>query len=553
MPAPLTEIEKIERELELLETKLQVLMSEDEYDEAERSLYAYFMMAWPLFDSAPLKTNWHIGAIAEHLQACYEGQIKKVVFNVPPGSSKSSLISVAGPTWLWGPANAPHTKFMTASYGTAKGLDPATRDNVRSRRLIQTDWYQERWKDRFRLSGDMNLKTVYENNKNGSRLATSIGGGGTGLHYDVLQVDDPSKASDENSENALEAVIEWWTGTMPSRMRDPETARKVLIMQRIAQKDLAGHIREVESGWTLINIPMEYEPTTYVSPLGWKDPRKVEGELMNPDRFSRDTVENLKRELGPYKYAAQYQQRPTPKGGGKIKADWFRYYYNPPGGFEVVIQAWDLIQDDTQGADYAVGTVWGKRAGDRYLLDMKREKMDIVATCNAIAAMYKKWPMSRAVLIENKANGPAVNKLLKNSEWIRILGVQVTGIILVDPKEYGGSKEARLAKCVPELSSGNVLFPHTTVAPWIKIVEQELTMFPKAAHDDTVDSLTYALNYLAEKFGMRTGLATPRQGDESTAIAMYSGQQQEKVRDIFTATSRQVSVRPSGREIRGYF
>lgn len=494
----INELDSLDKEMLQLEAALQVLMSEDEYEECEKSLYAYFLVAWQFFDSAPIKTNWHIGAIAEHLQACYEGQIKKVVFNVPPGTSKSSLISVAGPTWMWGPANAPYTKFMTASYGTSKGIDPATRDNVRSRRLMQTEWYRNRWRNRFKLCGDMNLKTVYENDKNGSRLATSIGGGGTGLHYDVLQIDDPSKAQDENSPVALDNVVEWWTGTLPSRPRDPETARKVLIMQRIAEKDLAGHVRENEDGWVLINLPMEYEPTVYISPLGWKDPRKVEGELLWPDRFSRVKVEELKKELGPYKYAAQYQQRPVPKGGGKIKEEWFRYFYAPAQQYDIIIQAWDLSFDDTDGADYTVGGVWGKLGGDRFLLDVVRGQMDVVAQAKAIANTYKKWPQSRAILVENKANGPAVIKLLKNSDWIEILKIRVSGLTPVDPKAMGGDKDARLSKCVPEFAAGNVWFMHPDVVPVMEQVKTELTQFPKAAHDDCVDMVSYGLNWLAD-------------------------------------------------------
>lgn len=547
---PLTEAERIERELELLEAKLQVLMTEDEYALCEESLYSYLVAAWPFFDPQPFKPSWHLEAVCEHVQACLEGQIKDLIINIPPRCSKSSIVSVASPTWWWGPMNHPDAKFLTMSYGQ----DLSTRDSVKSRRLIQSQWYKKKWGDRFKLAFDVNLKKRYENDKGGYRIASSVGGLGTGEGYSILVVDDCQKADDADSDVALNNVIEWWKGTMSTRANDAETSRRMIIMQRLNQRDLVGHIEEEESdGWTILKLPMRYEPRIWVSPLGWQDPRTEEGELLAPNRFSEEAVSRLERQLGPYKAAAQLQQRPAPAGGGKIKSDWFRYYYNPPGGFEVVIQAWDLIQDDTEGADYVAGTVWGKRGGDRYLLDLKREKLDIVATCHAIAAMFKKWPMSRAVLIENKANGPAVMKLLKNPEWIRILGVQVTGLVAVDPKEYGGSKDARLAKCIPELSSGNVLFPHISVAPWIKIVEQELTMFPKAAHDDTVDSLTYALNWLAEKFGMRTGLATPRAGDESSQIAAYAARQEEKVRDIFTATSRQVSVRPTGREIRGYF
>lgn len=404
--------ELVQKEAELLN-----LIKEEEYAECERSLYAYFCVAWQLFDSAPLKTNWHIGAIADHVQACYKGQIRNLLVNVPPGSAKSSLISVAAPTWYWGPYNAPQTKYITASYGTARGTDPATRDSIRSRRLIQTDWYQRRWGDRFRLMIDQNQKTAYENDKGGSRLATSIGGVGTGIHYDILQVDDPMKAQDADSSAAIERVNEWWSGTMSTRQRDYETSRKLVIMQRLSEKDLTGFIKErEEENWTVLNIPMEYEPTKHVSVLGWKDPRKVPGELMFPERFDRDVVNSLKKQLGPYKYAAQYQQRPAPAEGGKVKRDWLTIVYAPLPHYDILIQAWDLSMDDTENADFTVGEVWGKKGADRHLLDVVRGRMDVIDQAKAIANTYNKWKKTRAILVENKANGPAVIKMLKSKE-----------------------------------------------------------------------------------------------------------------------------------------
>lgn len=534
--------DQLEREMQQLEAALQIEMTEEAYALCEKDLYSYLITAWNLFDPSPFKDSWHLESVCEHVQACLEGKIPDLIINIPPRCSKSSIVSVAAPTWMWGPRNKPETKFLTMSYGQ----DLSTRDSVRSRRVIQSRWYKDRWGDRFKLAHDVNLKKRYENDKNGHRIASSIGGVGTGEGFDCLIVDDPTKAEEADSTVALENVIEWWKGTMSTRANDMETARRIIIMQRLSQKDLVGHIESEEAdGWTTLKLPMRYEPRVWVSPLGWKDPRTTEGELLCPSRFNEKAVEKLETQLGPYKSAAQLQQRPVPKGGGKIKEEWFRYFYAPAQQYDIIIQAWDLSFDDTAGADYTVGGVWGKLGGDRFLLDVVRGQMDVVAQAKAIANTYKKWPQSRAVLVENKANGPAVIKLLKNPEWVDILKIRVSGLTPVDPKAMGGDKDARLSKCVPEFAAGNVWFIHPDVVPVIDQVKTELTQFPKASHDDCVDMVSYGLNWLADN--ARTIYS---QAVEESRNA--PADKLDKIRQ-FQQRLVQEETRNSRRDIRGFF
>lgn len=520
------EIQELEQKDEQDLAELEKLLIELEYVEAEVSLYNYLVAAWEYFDPAPFLNNWHLEAICDHVQACFNGQIKDLLVTIPPRCCKSSIISVGFPTWAWGPASKPETKFITASYGA----DLATRDSVRSRRLLQSPWFKRRWSDRFRLAYDGNLKTRYENDKGGYRLATSIGGVGTGEGFDVLIVDDPLKAADSESEAKLEEATEWWQGTISTRANNPETARRIIVCQRLNERDLAGHILE-EGGFTHLNLPMKYEPTIWVSPIEWKDPRTRTDDLLWPERFNSDAVEKLEKQLGPYQAAAQLQQHPAPKGGGLIKQDWLRYYSIPQNSYEIMIQSWDLSMDDTDSADYTVGQVWGKNGGDRFLIDQVRAKMDINGQLRAILDLQEKYPMCRTILIESKANGPAVIKMLQR---------RISGLTPVDPKEYGGNKEARLAACVPEFASGNVYVPMPSLHPWVKEFIKELTLFPKAAHDDTVDSASYALNWLAEK-GRRFSSRDVKEQPHS----------RESTHAIFDATS--VGSRYTNKVIRGIF
>lgn len=458
-----------------------------EYLLCEQNLYDYLVTAWKWFDPSAFKANWHLRAICEHVQACFEGEFQKLIVTVPPRCCKSSIISVAFPTWAWGPAGAPHTKFITASYGDRL----AVRDATRSRRLIQTPWYQRRWANEVQLARDSNLKTRYDNQKGGFRMATSVGGAGTGEGYDVLIVDDPMKALDSESTAALRKVSEWWSGTMSTRKNDPATAREILIMQRLNEKDLAGECI-AEEDWVHLNLPMEYEKSLFLSPLGWKDPREKEGELLWPERFPEKVVESLKKRLGSYKAAAQLQQRPAPAEGGFVKRDSLRYYATLPEDCEFFIISWDLTFDDTEGSDFAVGQVWAKRGADKYLVEMVRERMDVMRQVEAMQNLWRKYPYARAVLVENKANGPAVIKMLKH---------KVPRLLPVEPKDYGGSKIARLQAVVPEFEAGNVYLPMVEYNPWVEVFLSELQMFPKGAHDDTIDSATYALNWITDRGG----------------------------------------------------
>jgi predicted phage terminase large subunit-like protein len=149
--------------------------------EFENDLYKFLQAGWKYIDPADFKDGWHLEAIADHLMAVTRGEIQRLIVNIPPRCSKSSLISVCWPAWVWiqsqkGPLSGPHVQFLSASYGHKLSL----RDSVKTRRLIQSSWYQRFWKDRFVLTGDVNTKERFENNKGGYRLATSVDGALTG-------------------------------------------------------------------------------------------------------------------------------------------------------------------------------------------------------------------------------------------------------------------------------------------------------------------------------------------------------------------------------------
>lgn len=472
-----------------IELQQQVqLLKEAEYLKASQSLYNYLIVAWQWFDPAPFKSNWHLEAICDHVQACFEGEFLDLVVTVPPRCCKSSIISVAFPTWAWGPAGYPETKFITAAYNDRL----ATRDAVKSRRLLLQPWYRTGWGKEFDLLGDTNQKTRYENNKNGYRISTSVRGLGTGEGYDVLIVDDALNARNANSEAELEALESWWGGTMSTRKNDVATSRTIVIGQRLTERDLPG-LAIASGDYVHLNLPMEYEPKTFVySPLAWQDPRKEEGEVLWKERFPPKELEKLKKKLGPYGTAAQLQQRPSPASGGLIKVDeWLRYYGTLPDDLEAWAIAWDTSVTDFAHSDYSVGQCWGRKGSSLYLIDQVRKKMGIEQLLPEMIRFRNKFPYVNAVLIEVSANGQAAIDMLKK---------RVPGITPVYPQKEGGSKEARLAALVPEFAAGNVILPMKEYNPWVESFIHELRMFPKGSNDDTIDAAVYAISYLLKNY-----------------------------------------------------
>src|SRR5271156_5303068 len=186
------------------------LLDLDRADE-EESLYLFYKAAWPYIDSAPWVDSWAIDAVAEHIQAVVDGEIRKLLINISPRSSKSGLVSVALCPWVWAqrrlsPTSGPGVPFLYASYANQLSL----RDSVKSRRLIESPFYQLRWGDRFSLNTDQNTKSRFGNDKGGERLITSIDGATTGEGAQLLICDDINAANEAFSEASIHATTTWF-------------------------------------------------------------------------------------------------------------------------------------------------------------------------------------------------------------------------------------------------------------------------------------------------------------------------------------------------------
>jgi predicted phage terminase large subunit-like protein len=466
---------------------------------ATRSLREFVRQAWPIIEPlTPFVPGWHIDAIVDHLDAVTRGDIRNLLINVPPRHMKSLLVSVLWPAWEW--IQHPERRWLYSSYAASLSI----RDSVKCRTLIESPWYQRFWGDRFALASDQNTKTRFDNNRSGYRIATSVSGAATGEGGDRIVCDDPHNVQEAESDAIRKSTLDWFDVVMSTRVNDPRSAAKVVVMQRCHQRDLSGHLL-AQGGWEHLRLPAEFEEPKCATSIGWIDPRTQPGELLWSERFGPQEIANLKINLGSYAVAGQLQQRPSPAGGGIFKRHWFRYLQprganlppvmvRLPDGTETSIaaievprkvdeqiQSWDCAFKDLSTSDYVVGQVWARWNAIFLLGDQVRGRMDCPATVKAVRALTQKWPGTIAKLIEDKANGSAV---------IQMLGSEIPGLVPVNPS---GGKIARAQAISPLIEAGNVYLPHPDYAPWVNDFIEECVQFPNGAHDDQVDAMTQAL------------------------------------------------------------
>lgn len=436
-----------------------------------RSLAHFAKRAWNILEPATeLKWGWALDAICEHLEAVTHNDIRRLLMNVPPGSMKSLLTSVIWPAWEWGPKNMQAMRFIN----TAHKQDLAVRDNLKCRRLIQSSWYQSLWP--VILTGDQNAKTKFENDRTGFREAmafTSM----TGSRGDRVILDDPHSVDDANSQAHLAAGVKTFREALPSRVNNDKSAI-IIIMQRLHEADVSAEALAL--GYDHLCIPMRFEPARRcTTSIGWQDPRKIDGELMFPDRFPEAQVRELEISLGSYASAGQMQQRPAPIGGGILKDEWWQYYTAMPQLSHRLIFA-DTAQKTGTQNDYSVFQCWGyTHNGQAILIDQIRSKWEapeLLVQARAFWAKHKDGPGPlRAMKVEDKSSGTGLIQTLKRE-----------GIPVI-PIGRDRDKVTRAYDAAPSIETGNVLLPRQ--AAWLSDFLAEASVFPNGAHDDQLDPL----------------------------------------------------------------
>lgn len=470
--------------LSLEEISKTAIRNELDRLDSEESLRQFIERSWDILEPGrEFCPGWHIDAICEHLQAVSQGQIIRLLINVPPGCMKSLTTNVFWPAWEWGPKNRPDLRYVGASYSEALTV----RDNRRCRTLIRSEWYQRLWGDRFQILSDQDSKLRFDNTRTGFKIATSVGGLGTGERGDRWIIDDPHNIKDGESDAKREATILWMTEVVPTRVNDPEKSAIVIIMQRVHDRDVSGLVLAKELGYTHLMIPQEFEPERKcVTGVGWEDPRSYDGELIWPQRMTPAVIERDKRAMTQYAWASQMQQRPAPRGGGMVKREYFEVVPVAPTQVVKRVRGWDLAGTEKITAAYTAG------------VKMSRDKDGVIYVEHAMHKRASPHNVEKMMKSCAQQDGYATRISIPQDPGqagkaqVRYLIRMLTGFVARSSPE-SGNKETRFEPFAAQAEAGNVKLVRGL---WIDEYLDELCLFPFGEFKDYADATSRAFNEL---------------------------------------------------------
>lgn len=505
------------------------------------SLLAFIRYFWRFVEpNRPFDEGWALDAMCAHLEAVDRGEIVRLLITVPPGSMKSLLCSVFFPLWQWGPRDKPDRRFLNFAYAAHL----PQRDNGRMLQIMRTPEWRELWGARrekvdgklidrgFSLARDG--QEIISTDKTGWKLATSVGGVGTGERGDGVLLDDPHSIKDDRSEVVRPETVRWFKEAMQNRLNDLDVSWIIAIMQRSHEADVAGTILDEDMGYVHLNIPAAYEveqhcTTRYqagprAGQVLWTDPRRKVGENYWEARLPAKEFARLQKPGNAHMWISQYQQRPEPRGGAILKRAYWQAYQVPTSGpkkgkwpeFEYIVASIDgafteKAENDPQG--FSIWGVWQNPEGSMcaMLLNAWRKHLTLGGTRrikdkkkNESWANYKadteqdwgvvqwlRYECSRfkahCLLIENKASGHDIyNELLKHAAFDK------WAMVLIDPKNL--DKVARMWRVQPIFAEGLVYA--ILEKDYAKTAIDEAAIAPAGKYDDITDTITQALWYL---------------------------------------------------------
>jgi predicted phage terminase large subunit-like protein len=424
--------------------------------------------------SAYYKPNWHIELIAEYLIAMQNGEIKRLIINMPPRSLKSICVSIAWPAWLLG--HNPAQRIMVASYSQILSIQ----HSLDCKLIMNSDWYKQIFPSTI-LSNKHNQKSKFLTDLNGFRFATSVGGSATGEGGDFLIIDDPHNPSHINSIKMRNKVIEWFSQVFITRLNDKKKGGIILVMQRLHEEDLSGYLLSDDNNlWHQLKIPIQ-APHDIIFTINDKKYKFYEGATLHAERENTDDLLKLENDLGIYNYKAQYLQSPIAYNCSLLQLQDISFYDKMDNKFDYFIQSWDTAIKISENADYSVCTCFGVIQKIYYLVSMTRSKFTYPDLKKEVEKLAKKY-QPRTILIEDKASGQQIIQDLRFDGF--------NNIIAIKPKL---DKITRFASIVPLFQAGIILLPKQS--NFNNILLKELITFPNSKNDDIIDSISQFLNF----------------------------------------------------------
>lgn len=449
------------------------------------SFYEFVKEFWEVCIAEEPVFNWHIRYLCDEIQKVAErvilGQPKlyDLVINIPPGTTKSTIVSQMFPAWMW--IRMPRARFICGSYAHAVAL----KDSLMTRDIVSSEKYVAAFG--INLREDQNTKGLFVNTKKGWRLSVGVGGSPTGFHGHVLIVDDPINPEEAFSDAELKRTNRWMSQTLPSRKVDKNVTPTILVQQRLHQNDPTGALLEKTKGKHSrarvkhINLPGEL--TEHVNPPELAE--MYRDGLLDPVRLSRPILEELQATLGDYGYAAQILQHPVPLGGGTFKVERFVLMDEAPRKLRTV-RGWDKAGTQDDG-DWTAGVKIGvDEEGFYWVVDVQRDQLDAHLREMLIKQTAELDGVDTEIGLEQEPGSGG-----KESAQLtvrRLAGFKV------EAKTSSGSKEARAYAFASQVNAGNV---RVLKRPWTADFIEEYRYFPNGRNDDQVDGGSIAFNKLA--------------------------------------------------------
>jgi len=420
---------------------------------------------------------WSIDAMAHFAEQVIRGELRRGIVNMPPRYGKSLMFNVALCAFVLG--HDPRKRIFCISYAGPLSSEHAAQFKA----IVQSAWYQ-------RVFPRMKIKRIVDDEvyttKRGFRKWTSVLGSMTGMGGDLFVVDDPIKPVDCLSPVKRDAVNQWFSNTLLTRLDNKETGIILVVMQRLHIDDLSGYLlRTSEGRWVHLNLPAIAEmPENVEIGRGQIHRRKV-GDVLHPARESAETLERQRYDMGLSVFSAHYQQRPIPVGGALLLSEWFQLFTELPERDEnsYVLQSWDTASKQGLLNSYSVCTTWLVHLEKYYLLHVLRKRMTFPQLVAAVESLAQEFS-PRDILIEDASSGTGLAQTIK--------GKYPSAVCLVKAEL---NKDIRLFLQQAKFEQGRVLFPKD--ASWLQLFLEELLSFPESMHSDQVDSVSQALAFEA--------------------------------------------------------
>lgn len=450
-----------------------------------RRLSGFVREAWHVIEpTAALVWNWHLDALCDHLEAITDGRLfpPRLLANVPPGSSKSLIVSVLWQAWEWGPRGLPSNRFLATAFNEG----PVKRDTRKCRDLMLSEWYRSLWPD---VTLTRTGETSFANSRTGTREGIAFGSL-TSQRGDRLIIDDPHSTETAESDAERSRTVRQFQEGALNRLNDQAKSAIVVIMQRLHEQDVSGAILKAGMGFTHLCLPMEFEPERRCrTPIGFEDPRTYDGELLDPVRFPREVVE---RDFKPYAYAwaGQYQQRPVPREGGLFKRHWFEgKFVHAAAAGTVWVRHWDLAASTRTTSARTAGVKLGRQPDGKFVVGhvekTRQEGAEVRRLIKAIAETD-----GREVMISLPQDPGQAGKVQKQ-DFVAMLG---GWNVRAEPET--GDKITRAEPFSAQCEAGNVLIVE---GDWNAEYLDELCLFPGGTFKDQVDASSGAFGRLVRK------------------------------------------------------